>query len=219
MTTQFFKTVNEAIKYWYIPLIVGLLFISVGIWVLSTPIQSYLGLSLLFSLSFLMSGVIEIIFAISNRKKLDNWGWTLAIGILNVLVGILLFVTPSISITTLPYYVGFVVLFRSLSAISMSIELKNYGILEWGNLLAIGIVGTVLAFVLLWNPLFAGLSLVVWTALAFITLGGIGIYLSVKLKKIHDIPTQISSDLKNEFIKIQKDIQTEIAGLKSKVEA
>ena len=61
--------------------------------------------------------------------------------------------------TTLAYYVGFVVLFRSIAAIGMSLDLKKTGILEWGTLMAAGILGSVLGILLLAHPLFAGASL------------------------------------------------------------
>ena len=217
MTTQFFKTVDEAIKYWYLPLLIGLLFIVLGIWVLATPLSSYLSLSLLFSLSFLVTGIFETVLAITNRKRIDNWGWVLASGILNTLIGILLLVTPTISVITLPYYVGFTVLFRSLTAIGMSIELKNYGIADWRNLLLLSILGVIFAFILLWNPLLAGASLVIWTALSIISMGGFSIYFSLKLKKIHDLPEQISINLRKEYKDIQKRIQANLSGPKTEV--
>lgn len=78
MESSLFKKVKIAIDYWYIPLLVGLLFVGIGIWSFITPLAAYLTLALLFSISFLVSGIFDIIFALSNRKKIDNWGWTLA---------------------------------------------------------------------------------------------------------------------------------------------
>ncbi|MCC9073627.1 HdeD family acid-resistance protein [Flavobacterium sp. F-65] len=191
MENSLFKKVKKAIDYWYIPLLVGLLFVGIGVWSFITPLAAYLTLAFLFSISFLASGVFEIIFALSNRKKIDNWGWTLASGILGLVVGILLISNPLISITILPLYVGFVILFRSIMAIVIAFDLKSYRVPDWGNLLVLGILGIIFSFILLWNPIFAGLSLVYWTAFAFIAIGAFYIYFSFKLKKIHDIPEKL----------------------------
>lgn len=188
MENYLFKKVRIAIDYWYIPLLVGLLFVGIGVWSFITPLGAYLTLAFVFSISFLASGIFEIIFALSNRKKIDNWGWTLASGIIGLVVGILLVSNPLISITLLPLYVGFVVLFRSIMAIVLAFNLKSYAVADWKNLLFLGILGTIFSFLLLWNPLFAGLSLVYWTAFAFIAIGIFYIYFSLKLKRIHDIP-------------------------------
>lgn len=192
MENSLFKKVKKAIDYWYIPLLVGLLFVGIGIWCFITPLAAYLTLAFIFSVSFLGSGIFEIIFALSNRKKIDNWGWTLASGILGFVVGILLIINPLISITILPLYVGFVILFRSIMAIVIAFDLKSYGVLDWGNLLVLGILGTIFSFVLLWNPIFAGLSIVYYTAFALIALGIFYIYFAFKLKRIHDMPEKRS---------------------------
>jgi uncharacterized membrane protein HdeD (DUF308 family) len=149
-------------------------------------------------------------FSISNHKEIDNWGWTLTFGILTFLLGLLLIMNPAISITTLPIYVGFVVLFRSIMGISYALELKNYGIIDWGNLMAVGILGLIFSFILIWNPLFAGFTIVVWTGLAIIIGGVFSVYLSFKLKKIKSIPNKISIELKEKYDAIKREVQNEL---------
>ena len=210
MAIRTLKTVKNSIKYWYIPLIVGFIFVGVGIWVFRTPLESYVALAFIFSISFLVSGIFEIYFAISNREELDNWGWTLALGIVSAIVGVLLLMNPEVSKITLPIYVGFVLLFRSVFAIGASIDLKNYYVMDWGYLMVIGILGVIFSFILLWNPFFAGITLVFWTALLVIVSGIYSIYFSFKLKKLHDLPNKISSDLKNKYEEIENQIHEEL---------
>lgn len=199
MANQFFKTVKNAINYWYVPLIIGLIFIGVGFWTFSSPLESYLALSIIFSISFFVAGLSEIIFAISKRNSVDNWGWTLVFGILTFMVGLLLMMNPEVSMATLPFYLGFVLLFRSIGAIGYSTDLKNYGVKDWGGLMALGIIGIIFSFILLWNPLFAGWTVVVWTGLAFIVAGIISIYLSFKLRKLHSMSESAADDLLKKY--------------------
>lgn len=194
MENSFYKTVKNSIKNWFLILIVGLIFVVLGFWTFLTPLSSFLTLSVLFSVSFIINGFIEITFAISNRKEIDSWGWNLVNGILNLLVGLLLTTNPAISIMTLPYYVGFVVLFRSIMAIGTSLDLKNYDLPDSGSLMILGILGIIFSFILLWNPGFAGLSLVFWTAIALITAGVYSISLSFRLKKLHTKVAKLSTD-------------------------
>jgi len=177
METSPIKLIKTSLKHWYFLLIAGLIYIAVGVWV-------FLALTILFSISFLVSGISEIAFAISNRNELDGWGWNLAFGIMGSLAGLLLLSHPLISIETLPLFVGFVALFRSILAISFSMELKKYGVKNWGSLLFIGILGVIFSYILIWNPLFAGLTLVYWTGLALVTLGTYSVYFSVQLNKL-----------------------------------
>ncbi len=219
MAANFIKMVVNSVKHWYLPLIAGLIFIGVGIYSFMQPVESYLALTIVFSLAFLFNGISDIAFAVANRENMEGWGWDLAMGILTTLVGILLISNPAISMLTLPFYVGFVVMFRSISAIGTSLELKKYYVQDWGYLLAIGILGVIFSFILLFNPGFAGLSIVIWTALAFITIGIFSIYFSLKLKKLHDIPKNISKEVKKRFedvtLEVKKEILDQVDKLKS----
>lgn len=42
-----------------------------------SPLSSYVALSIVFSISMLISGILEIIFSLSNRKGVPSWGWYL----------------------------------------------------------------------------------------------------------------------------------------------
>jgi uncharacterized membrane protein HdeD (DUF308 family) len=184
MYNEAIKSVKDTIKHWYLPLILGILFIIVGVWAIVTPASTYLSLAILFSVTFFVAGILEIIYSISYRKQLDGWGWSLASGILNFIIGLLLIIYPQISVITLPLFIGFVVLYHSMMAIAWSIELKKYGVSNWGWLLFTGILGVIFSFFLIWNPFFAGLTVAVFTGVALITIGVFHIHFSIELKKL-----------------------------------
>lgn len=203
------KSIRNAIKHWYIPLLVGLLFVIVSIVTFTSPASSLLALAILFSLSLLFGGIGEIIFSVANKDQLENWGWSLAFGIITLVVGVLLLINPALSMTTLAFYVGFVVLFRSIAAISFALDIKRYGSKNWGGLLAVGILGAIFSFILLWNPAFAGMSIVIWVALSFLFTGLFSIYLAFQLRKLHKSSKGLSEKLKKRFLELQDDIREE----------
>lgn len=184
MTNQTIKTVQSAIQHWYIPLIVGLLFMGMGIYTFITPLESYVTLALLFSLSFLFSGIGEIVFAISNRGAIDHWVWTLVFGIITTVMGFLLFNNPEMSMLTLSFYIGFVVLSRSAGAMGFALDLKKNKVSGWGSLFAMGILGALFSFILLSNPVFAGMTTAIWTGIALFSVGLFSVFFSMVLKKL-----------------------------------
>lgn len=192
MYNNTFKSIKDAIKHWYLPLVLGIIFIIAGIFALLTPETTYLSLAILFSVTFFVTGILEIISSISFRKQLDGWGWSLAAGILDFIIGLILIINPQISIITLPLFVGFVVLYRSITAIVWSIELKKYKVSDWGWLLFTGIVGVIFSFILLWNPFFAGLTVAVFTGIALITIGVFHIHFSIELKKLNTLSKKLN---------------------------
>ena len=209
METLILKSIKDAIKHWYIPLLVGLFFVIVAIVAFTSPASSLLTLSILFSLSFLFGGLSEIIFSAANRHHMENWGWSLAFGIITFIVGILLLINPALSISVLAFYIGFVVLFRSVASISFALDIKKYGSKNWGGLLAFGILGAIFSFILIWNPVFAGMSVVILIALSFLSAGLFSIYLSLQLRKLHKSGKKLSAKLRERFEELAEDIREE----------
>jgi uncharacterized membrane protein HdeD (DUF308 family) len=208
---QAVKTVRNSVKNWYILLIVGLIFLAGGIYSFVSPEDSFKTLALFFGWSFLISGAIEIVFSFSNRDELENWGWTLIFGVITFLVGLLLISKPGITELILAFSLGFLVLFRSIGAISFALDLKNYEDNSgWGALMAFGVLGVLFSFLLLWNPAFAGMTIVFWIGLALVTAGIFSIYLSLKLRKLKGVSTKISSELKDRFDSVQEEIKREL---------
>ena len=208
------RSVKKAVKHWYLHLIIGIVLILTGIWTFSRPLQSYFALTIIFSISFLVSGVMEIIFASSNRKIIENWGWTLALGILTTIVGVLLIINPAISALTLPLYIGFMLLFHSIWAIGSAIDFKSYGMTGWGTMLFIGILGAIFSFFVIWKPLFGGMTIVIWTGLALVSSGAFNLYLATKMRKIHKKWEEISEATRSKLEEVQRLFLDEINGTK-----
>lgn len=170
-------------KYWYLPLITGIIFIISGIYIFRTPLASYLTLSMLFAAIFFVTGIMEVVNAFSNRQY-PNWGWSLAGGIVDLILGIMLISSPALSATILPLYVGITILFRSIMGIGSSLALKKVGIKSWATVMIFSILGLLFAILMIANPVFGGLTIVYYTAISFIMIGIFQIMLALGLKKL-----------------------------------
>ena len=84
----FIDTINFGVKNWWVSLLLGLLYILIAICLMFTPLASYVALSVLFSVSMFVSGTLEILFAVTNKKNISSWGWYLASGIIDLILGI-----------------------------------------------------------------------------------------------------------------------------------
>jgi uncharacterized membrane protein HdeD (DUF308 family) len=200
------QSFQNTIKHWYIPLIVGILFMVFGFYLLTIPLETYLALSVLFSISFITSGLLEIIFSIQNKDSFKGWGWYLVSGIFSLIMGMYLVANPAISMTVLPFVVGFTLMFRSFQALGFAFDLSEKRILSWGNLALAGTIGIIFSFLLLANPFFASLSLVSLTALTFIFTGISSMVLAFNLKSIKDAPNKMSPEVKNRIEGLEKEL-------------
>ncbi|MFZ1496105.1 MAG: DUF308 domain-containing protein, partial [Saprospiraceae bacterium] len=59
---------KNGINHWYLPLIVGIIFIALGVYVYTVPLETYVTLAMIFSVSFIVSGIAEIVFSLSNKN-------------------------------------------------------------------------------------------------------------------------------------------------------
>jgi len=171
-----------------------------------TPLESYVALSFLFSILVFANGISHIYFSLSNSKTLEGWGWYLASGIMEVVIGLVLIIHPDISITTLPFIVGFWLMFKSASVMAIAFDLRRYGVLDWGWLLALGIGLSLLAFLMVIHPIFGAATIVMWTGAAIMFFGFSYIFLSLKLKKIKNLTFDKVDKLKDEASRIKDEV-------------
>ena len=177
-------TLSSGVKNWWWFIIKGLLLITAGIAIFARPAEGYAGLSVLFSLVILGAGFTQIFFSIGNSDVLAGWGWTLASGIIDVFIGIYLLSFPIITMATLPYFVGFWLMFRSFYLMGASLDLKSMGVAGWGWIMTGAVAVVILAFLILYYPAAGAISIVACSASAFMLAGILNLMLALKLKTI-----------------------------------
>ncbi len=184
MKNELLQITKQAVKYWWTSLLIGILSIILAIWCMAAPATTLALLGAFFIAGFLISGIFEIIFAVSNRDTSNGWGWTLASGIIDILFALILMATPLGTIATLIFFVGFWAMFQSIWGIGSAIELQRNGIKGWGWVLALGILGLIFSFVLITNPIFAAEFIIYLLAFTLISYGILRIYYGFRLRSV-----------------------------------
>lgn len=186
MLDSIIRLERKDIRYWWISLIVGLFSIAASIGCFVTPGGSLALLTVLFVTTLLTGGILNILFATLNRKRIAYWSWSLARGIIEVLLGIWLILLPLPVVTTgLIFLVGFWMLFHSIIGIGESCELQQYDIKGWGWLLACNILSLIFSFVYLMSPVFGGLFVVFYLGFSFVFYGVFRFVLAFKLRRFN----------------------------------
>lgn len=180
-----FEELRHEIKNWWMSLLLGILYIVVALSLLFSPVGSYMALSVIFSISMLVSGLVEIYFALSNRKSLSSWGWYIAGGIIDLILGVYLIAYPWLSMEVIPFIVAFWMMFRGFSATGYSMDLKRYGSHQWGWYMTFGILAIICALLILWQPAIGALYVVYMLAFTFLIIGFFRVMLSFELRRLH----------------------------------
>ena len=161
-----FNEIQHSVKNWWTSLLLGIVYIIVALWLMFSPVSSYIALSIIFSVSMLVSGILEIIFAISNKKGVPSWGWYVVGGIIDLII-------------------AFWLMFRGFSSTGYSIDLKRYGTRDWGWYMAFGILAILCSLLILWQPAIGALYAVYMISFAFLIIGLFRVMLSFELKNLH----------------------------------
>jgi len=168
-------------------LIRGILGILLGILLFAAPLTSATILATMVVLFvgfwLILDGATSVVFAFREKKhNVDGWGWTLAGGIVAVLVGIAAIVYPlTAAVAGTLVILWFMVVGLILRGL---LELGNRRLGGWG--IALGIInivaGIVLAIVLWMNPL-AALGALIWVAAVYgIIFGVAAIVIAFKVR-------------------------------------
>ncbi len=175
------------VKNWWLVLLLSVLITVLAIVVMLKPAEAYVALVFYFAFMTMFSGFFNFFFALNNRKNLDSWGWFLFLGILEIVLGIALFLQPHITALVLILYVGFWLTFKAVLSIGYSFELKKLGFRDWWLNLLGGIITLIFSFMMIINPVFGALSVVYLTGITLLLTGIFGIYLSFQLKNLETV--------------------------------
>lgn len=172
-------------RYWWVPLITGLVCIGFGIWCLFSPVTALPTFAYIFSACIVAAGVLNIVYACTAPREL-NWGWALAIGILEGLAGVwLLTMPPEVLTISFIYVVGIWVLCSAVVSIAESAMLAaiSPAWIVWMALLLIATI--VLVIVFLANPIAGGIAVWLYMGLALITFGCYRVSLAMQVHSIN----------------------------------
>lgn len=157
-------------KYWWALIVVGLLMIPCGFWLWSQPTLGYEVLSMLLGWMLILFGVVQLIVSNNVKRKVRGWGWWLAGGVIDILIGFILVGNLSFSETVLPFFFAFIFLYKGISNLASAFAMTSTHRYWWVYLIN-GLLLLVLGFLFLSMPFMATFSIVFLCAAAFLYWG------------------------------------------------
>jgi uncharacterized membrane protein HdeD (DUF308 family) len=159
---NFIKTIK------YIYALISVLFIGFGIYIFIEPsISSYL-ICEIGGVMITVFGIIKILGYFSKDRYSLAFQFDLMLGMLSFILGVLMILHPDHIVNTLLIILGIFILIDGTSKIQTSLDAKIFGLDRWWIILILGILCTILAFILILNPLKSSILLIRLLALTFI---------------------------------------------------
>ncbi len=105
-------------------LLVGILYLVVGIAITDTPVESAITMTLFVAAFFIVVGIFRSVAAMVIR--FPYWGWSLLNGVITFLLGVIIYRHfPQSSVWVLGLLIGLEMLFHGWSWIMVSLAIKN----------------------------------------------------------------------------------------------
>ncbi len=160
------KTVQNGKSFWL--LLISLILILSGIYILFNPITALVASAMIVGVVFILLGV-GYLMAFQERKS----SMFLALGILDLIIGVLFLSNIGISAANMPIILGLWILFNSIAEIVMGWEMRAdqnsmWKIFFWGGIL--GVLFSLLIFVM---PVIGVVTITVVIGLYLIIYGGL----------------------------------------------
>lgn len=171
------------LRYWWFPMLFGVLFIIIGIWILSSPKESMTVITRVIGAMALVSGTAQIIFTLLHRRGIPGWGIQLVSGSLDLALGFLLVLKPEVLLKVITFFVGIWLIVNSVLFIIRATEARDAKRSIWSMEMGWGIFLLFLAVVIIWHPLFLGIPIAIWAGMAFVVLGVFRIVVTFRLRR------------------------------------
>lgn len=179
---------RQAVRYWWLLLAGGVILFLIGVVVFAFPVQSYVGMAVLFGWLMLLTGVVETIVAVRNTHYVTGRGWMLAWGVIEIVLGLILVFNVALSSATLPVVLGFWLLMRGFSAVGLGGDMRAVGIRGAGWTILCGILLLLCTLGILFQPLvFGSTAVVVWVGLSLLLAGASAALLGLQLRTAHRV--------------------------------
>lgn len=183
---------RQAVRYWWLLLAGGVILFLIGVVVFAFPVQSYVGMAVLFGWLMLLTGVVETIVAVRNTHYVTGRGWMLAWGVIEIVLGLILVFNVALSSATLPVVLGFWLLMRGFSAVGLGGDMRAVGIRGAGWTILCGILLLLCALGILFQPLvFGSTAVVVWVGLSLLLAGASAALLGLQLRTAHRVADKL----------------------------
>lgn len=174
----------QEIKNWWIFLLMGIILLVLGIYIFGHPIDALVSLALYIGISLLVTGIFQVALSLSTRKTSENWGWRLAMGIIDILFALVLLSSPGITAAVLPFVVGFWTMVFGTMMIADAFQVKKSGESVWWLGVLGGILTILLGYFIASNLMAGTITITFWMGFGFLVAGIINISKSFRLKKL-----------------------------------
>lgn len=175
-------------RYWWLPLLTGLICLGLGIWCVCSPSQSLPVIAMAFAICLLAVGVFDIVWGFATSRHNPGWGWDLCLAVIDIIAGIwMLTMTPAQMTMTFLYIIGIWLIFAAFNGIGQMFAVSVYNPFATVLAVILLVMTIIFSFWLIINPVGLGVAAWIWLGIALCCYGVFKIALAFKVKNYRNI--------------------------------
>ncbi|MDE6559343.1 MAG: DUF308 domain-containing protein [Muribaculaceae bacterium] len=172
-------------KYWWLPLITGLICLAFGVWSIFAPSQALPVIATVFAIGLLALGIFDAFWGAATSHLNPGWGWDLCVAAIDIIAGIwMLCMSPAEMTLTFLYIVGFWMIFAAFNGIGQVFAISVYNPLASFIAVLLLLITIFFSFWLIINPIGLGVTAWIWIGIALCCYGIFKISLAFKIKNL-----------------------------------
>lgn len=164
-------------------IILSILYIILGLALLIWPQISLITICKFLGTIVLILGVTRLTTYFTNDGFRDSMRPDLAHGLLNILLGIFMLISPMTLVTALPIVLGIAIIVDSMLRIQLSIELKLKNYKNWWISLIFALLTAILGALLVFNPFAGGIILARYIGISLAIDGIVNLWVMFFMRK------------------------------------
>lgn len=173
-------------RFWWLPLLTGLIFIGFGVWCLCDPAPSLEILAYIFAGAIGAVGIFNLCYGLCNCGAYHGWGWMVGSGVIEILFSIFLFFVPAPILTWIFIYgVGFYIIFMAIYSFFDGFMMGKSSP-SWMTFATLFLLGAlVFACIFILGPGAPGLVGWLWIGVSFVCYGVYRVLLACRIKALN----------------------------------
>lgn len=172
----------ETYKPSVLVLVMGIVMVIGGVYTWFHPLAALAALALILGIVFIVVGVGYLAAYFSGSYS----GWYLAVGLLDIIVGVVLVSNLRQTIMVLPFMFAFWCLFSGVIQIAAALQLRKSPMARlWPWPLIAGIIGIIVGFWIMFQPLAGAVALTILLGVYLVINGIVTILEYVGLRKLY----------------------------------
>lgn len=188
---------NNLLQRWYLPLIVGILFLLVAIIIYSSSNLSIIFILTMLSFAIISFGIRELLFFYSNKAFIKTWYYYAIGALLIITIGFLMLMNPGLTLQTIGSAIAILLILKSFQNILFlyTFSHRTESSMGQGWIYSIALI---LTAILIWfYPKMVSTTLIIISGLPFIIIGITCIIFSIILRKSHKKLKEFKASFRN----------------------